>query len=163
MATTAVSEPLDDPPLPLVQRRKRSTDDELDITPMIDCVFLLLIYFLVTSISDDPEAVELPKARHGVAVSADNAIILTLADRGRVGGALVYLADGKKGSPLPDDPSAQEEQVFDAVAEAQSSGKEHVLIKAEKGVHYRDVARVMAAAAQVEGMTLDVGVLESDE
>ena len=30
-------------------QRKSTTDDEIDMTPMIDCVFLLLIFFLVTA------------------------------------------------------------------------------------------------------------------
>jgi hypothetical protein len=30
-------------------RQRKKVDDEIDITPMIDCVFLLLIFFMVTS------------------------------------------------------------------------------------------------------------------
>jgi len=40
----------EDEGIPAVKfQRKRTTDDEIDMTPMIDCVFLLLIFFLVTA------------------------------------------------------------------------------------------------------------------
>ena len=47
-------------------KRKRSLEEaEMDITPMIDCTFLLLIFFLVTSKMKPELAVDLPKAKHG--------------------------------------------------------------------------------------------------
>jgi biopolymer transport protein ExbD len=40
--------------------RRSKGDDELDMTPMIDCVFLLLIFFLVTSSFALQKAMEIP-------------------------------------------------------------------------------------------------------
>jgi len=41
-------------------RRKEETDTEVDMTPMIDCVFLLLIFFLVTASFQLQKALEVP-------------------------------------------------------------------------------------------------------
>jgi biopolymer transport protein ExbD len=40
--------------------RKAVGDDEVDMTPMIDCVFLLLIFFLVTASFQLQKALEVP-------------------------------------------------------------------------------------------------------
>jgi biopolymer transport protein ExbD len=43
---------------------------ELNLTPMIDCVFLLIIFFMVTTVFKEPHSlqVELPEARQAVIV-----------------------------------------------------------------------------------------------
>jgi biopolymer transport protein ExbD len=57
-------------------KRKRSLEEaEMDITPMIDCTFLLLIFFLVTSKMKPELAVDLPKAKHGAVVVEQSSII----------------------------------------------------------------------------------------
>ena len=48
--------------------RPHQDDSEMDITPMIDMTFLLLIFFLVASKMDRSNEVRLPPAEHGVAV-----------------------------------------------------------------------------------------------
>lgn len=145
---------------PLTLRRKIKADEELDMTPMIDCVFQLLIFFLVGSTPDLQTEVLLPPARHGTAVMPGSALIVTLADPGRQGPALVYLADGKIGDPLPGEPAAQEAAVAQAVEQAHREGKEMVLVKAERSVRHRDVSRIAAAASQIPGIKLELAVHE---
>ena len=43
---------------------------DLNMTPLIDCVFLLLIFFMVTTVFKQPYSlqVELPQARQGVII-----------------------------------------------------------------------------------------------
>ncbi len=51
-----------------MRKDKRRTGFELDLTPLIDCVFLLLIFFLVTSTFNKEELallLKLPKAEDG--------------------------------------------------------------------------------------------------
>jgi biopolymer transport protein ExbD len=53
--------------------RRTSLETEstgLDLTPMIDCVFLLIIFFMVTTVFKEPHSlqVELPEARQAVIV-----------------------------------------------------------------------------------------------
>ena len=151
----------DDPSGPVLKRRPIADALELDITPMIDITFLLLIFFLVASTPDLQVEVKLPPARHGLGVSALRATTVTLAERDGRGGALVYLADGKIGEPLPDDPATQQQEISAAVEAALAEGRINVLIKAERGVAHRDVARVAHAAA-IEGITLHWVVQEAE-
>ena len=60
--------------------RKRSEyDAELDITPMIDVTFLLLIFFMVTSTMQPDEALDIPTSVHGLGVEANSAILITIS------------------------------------------------------------------------------------
>ena len=142
---------------PVLTRRPVRDTADMDITPMIDITFLLLIFFLVASIPDATSAVQLPPARHGKAVNPRTSVILTVAEGGGPGGASVYLGDGKVGTPLAPDPAEQDALITSFVRD---SYKSTVLIKAEKGVKHREVSRVAAAAARVEGIQLHLAVLE---
>lgn len=147
---------------PFVPRRERVDRSELDITPMIDITFLLLIFFLVATVPDPQVAAELPPARHGEAVGSNSAVILTVGAGPRET-APVYLADGKQDDRrLSSDPGEQAAQIREAVEQGLHDGKIDVLIKAESDVAHRDVARVAAAASQVPGIKLHIAVLEID-
>jgi biopolymer transport protein ExbD len=71
----------------------RIRDDELEdeigfqMTPLIDCVFLLLIFFLVATTYQDPERsldLELPQAESGSEHEALEEIVLNVFRDGRV-------------------------------------------------------------------------------
>jgi len=143
-------------------RRPRPISHELDITPMIDVTFLLLIFFLVTSTSNAKFASRLPKARYGTGISESNTTVLTIAKSGRRT-APVYLGDGKiAGNELAADADEQARQIEQQIRRAVIQGKTGVLIKADKDIAYREVARVAEAAARVPGVVLYFAVLESD-
>ena len=59
--------------------RKKLEDVEMDITPMIDITFLLLIFFLVCSTPDQDTAIEMAKARYGRGVGERNSVIITIS------------------------------------------------------------------------------------
>ena len=155
--------PEEEEPAGAVLPRRPVTDTaEMDITPMIDIVFLLLIFFLVCSSANMQTAVELPPARHGTGVSERGSVIITVAERGGPGPALVYLGDGKDSENLlPDDEDAQATRIEEYVEEGYQEGKSAVLVKAEKKVKNGDVWRVETAAARVEEISrIHIGVLE---
>jgi biopolymer transport protein ExbD len=153
--------PHDEPDEPAIKRRKAPVEDtEMDITPMIDCTFLLLIFFTVTSSPDAQTALNLAPAKHGVGVSIQQSLIISIAE-GDGKSAAVYLADGKVGAPLSGTPEEQDARIRQAVEEALASGKTSVLIKAEKGVLTREVTRVAGAAGGVEGVSLNLAVMEA--
>lgn len=157
----AWDEPLDEEEEgPVLARRPVSDSAEMDITPMIDITFLLLIFFLVCSTASVQSAVELPPARHGTGVSDRTSVVLTVAERGGPGPAMVYLADGRKGKPLPDDEDLRAAEITRAVEAGVQAGKSTVLVKAEKGVKHGEVWRVETAVGRVEGVRLYVAVLE---
>jgi biopolymer transport protein TolR len=144
----------------LVQRRRPQEDVQLDLAPMIDMTFLLLIFFLVCTLPEMHQAADLPPARHGVAVAEPQAVVITIADRGD-GHALVYLDELGDSAPLTGDPAAQQATVRAAVERGLRAGKTTVLVKAERGLRHGEVAQI-AAAARVPGMRLALGVKEAD-
>lgn len=147
---------------PVMRRRRIQNEPDLDITPMIDITFLLLIFFLVASTPDDQARIFLPEARHGVGVSARSSIFFTII-QGGFNTAEVYQSDRKMADQLlPNDPQQQNDDIEDAVAAAVGEGRINVVIKAEKGVPYREVARVAAAASRIDGIKLYLAVLEAD-
>jgi len=145
---------------PLVPPRRRE-EAEMDITPMIDVTFLLLIFFLVTSLPDQKTAIELPKADHGVGVSQLHSVIFTVAEGG-LDAAPVYAADGRvPGTELSDDLNTRRKQIGELVGKGMREGKSNVVIKGDKNVAYREVARVVKAVSQVKGVAIYLAVLES--
>ena len=147
---------------PLIRGRDRNSDNDMDITPMIDITFLLLIFFLVCSTPDQQSAIELAKARHGRGVGEKESVIITLA-AGGVDAAPVFLADGRVGTPLPSDLEEQQELIIEAIqAGRRESNKDNVLIKADRNVAHRDVARVIQAASKVEGSKIHLAVMETE-
>jgi biopolymer transport protein ExbD len=144
--------------------RPRGVDDEMDITPMIDIVFLLLIFFLVASRMESQASVDLPPAHHGRPVSAKNSVILLVS---KAAGGRVDVTTGHGRVTSADDPVAQEAEITEYV-EAGLNGlppfnaaKEHVLIKAERDVKHREVARVGKAVGEArEGQQLHIAVME---
>lgn len=127
---------------------------------MIDITFLLLIFFLVASTTASQTGVELPKARYGKGVDSVNSTIITVAGGSKT--AKVYLGDGARGTPLPDNPDLQHEAVAEAVRQGFRQGKANVLVKAERTVAHHAVAAVSAAAAEVEGIKLHLAVMEKE-
>ena len=147
---------------PLMRKRDRGVDVEMDITPMIDITFLLLIFFVVCSIPDQDSAVDLPQAKYGKGVSQKNSVIITLSDEG-ADAAPIYLADGKDGEMLPEDVDVQREMIQEAVEKGRlEDQKENVLIKADRNVAYRDVEKVIKAVSRVEGAKIYLGVLDAN-
>ena len=149
----------DDLAAPLIRRRNRDDDIEMDITPMIDITFLLLIFFIVSSNLDPQSRFELAQARHGKGVSANESVVITISAES-ADPAPVYLADGLAGDSLPSDPDEQSELIREAVEKGRQNAKENVLIKADRNVAHRDVARVIKAVSRVEGAKIHLAVLE---
>src|SRR5437763_17075490 len=102
----------------LIARRPDSEPPEFDITAMVDLVFMMNIYFLVTFITVALGELNLPAARHVSALDADSAVILTLTRTLDGKSATLFLGSGDKGEPIAD--VAQQEQ---RVQEAAEQGK----------------------------------------
>jgi biopolymer transport protein ExbD len=66
-----------------------STDEEgdtaIDMTPLIDCVFILLIFFIVTTVFVDESGVEVDRPQAASAVRLEKtSILIALTGEGRV-------------------------------------------------------------------------------
>ncbi len=146
---------------PVLPRRRIANDSNMDITPMIDIVFLLLIFFLVSSRPDPSTAVELPTAEYGAGVDAKTTAAVTIAAGGAPDVPRVYLAAGRvEAHLLPEDESSQTPRLEEYFASELAEGKSAVLIKAEREVRHRHVARIARLAAQ-QGLTVHVAVMEA--
>lgn len=144
----------------LVARRTMGDDAEFDITAMIDLVFLMTIYFMVTFLTAAMGEINLPTAAHVAALDPDTSVAVTVMGSLDGKSISVFLANSDSGESI-NDAEQQEKSVREYVEQAQADGKTDVLIKAERKVRLRDLFRVSTAAA-VEGMKLHVAVTEGD-
>ena len=64
------------------RRKTLEAEQDLNLTPMIDCVFLLLIFFMVTTVFKQPYTlqVELPEARQATVVEEKKLVASISAD-----------------------------------------------------------------------------------
>jgi biopolymer transport protein TolR len=166
MSETQTSSPADDAVEPVLTRRRKLEEADMDITPMIDMTFLLLIFFIVTSKMGPKAGIELPPAKHGTGAVEKNTVILTIGPGDPI--ARVYRGE----SVDPEDAFSaanaedQENQVIAYIeAEIAKSGgsKNAVLLQAEKGLKHREVARIAKAVGRAEVPDLYVGIVDKRE
>ncbi|MEZ6088963.1 MAG: biopolymer transporter ExbD [Pirellulaceae bacterium] len=117
---------------------KRSDDEEMDITPMIDITFLLLIFFVVCSKMDPSQTTNLPLADNGLAVSAKDSAVVKMK-RGTGETAELQSNDGVTFS---NDPDAQIEAITRYITRERESGKLKIMLMCEKDVRSGEVSRV---------------------
>ncbi|MEE2961002.1 MAG: biopolymer transporter ExbD [Myxococcota bacterium] len=67
-------------------RAIRKRDAEINLTPLIDIVFILLIFFLITStfVQDSGIKVELPRANQSNPTGTNHQIVVTVTAEGRM-------------------------------------------------------------------------------
>jgi hypothetical protein len=127
---------------------------------MVDLVFMMNIYFLVTFVTVAMGEMNLPSATHATPLDGDTAVILTLTRTLDGKGAILYVGDGTKTEPV-NDPALQEQKIQAAVEQGVVDGKKAVLLKAEKKIRLADLFRVATAAAS-EKLKLHVAVMEKE-
>ena len=142
------------------ERNKREDDLEMDITPMIDITFLLLIFFLVTSRPDETTSIHLPRAKHGGSVSQRFSTIFSVGEGG-LNGAPVYHGDGKKPQNLmPTDIDTRNAQIKGYIEEGLKEGKTDVVIKGDRGILCRDINSVLKGISKVNDIKIHLAVFE---
>lgn len=155
--------PDEDHDVPFQLPRRELEEAEMDITPMIDITFLLLIFFLVASRVDSQSQVPLPPAANGTAVATKNSVLLAMTQDGD--DVQIYKADGAKaGTELSSsDPVDQEAEIAAYVQEGVDKGKISIILKAEKSVKHGEISRVAKAIGTVEGAKLYVAIMEQSD
>ena len=129
--------------------RRGVPEADLDITPMIDVTFLLLIFFMVTSTMQNEREVDVPVADHGVGVETRTSGIIN-----------VYANDPE---PIIEIESVGMELTFDDV-ESQveqwvgENEEIEVIIKAERDVPSGFVSKVLSSVTKTEGVKFSIGV-----
>ncbi len=71
--------------MPRPRRKSLYEEQELNMTPLIDCVFLLLIFFMVTTVFKQPYSLQvvLPEAQQGVIVE-EKKLVASITQDGRM-------------------------------------------------------------------------------
>jgi biopolymer transport protein ExbD len=137
---------------------RRDVDQELnehiDMTPMVDVVFQLMTFMLFSVQMTGGEKVDVPAARHGVGVEETAATFLTLTKPAAPGGETQLLLGHGEGRV------ATLEQARQSVADGVKEGRRKVVLQADGDVPHGEVIKVAEAVAQVEGITVHVGVQE---
>jgi len=145
----------------LILRQPHREVPEFDITAMVDLVFMMNIYFIVTFVTVSMTQVDLPAASHVAPLDAETSVVLTVTGGGTEP-VVVYLGEREKGEAIRD-VAQQEERVRAAVEQGVAEGKREVLLKAEKKMRLGDLFRISSAASSVEGVKLNVAVMEKDK
>jgi biopolymer transport protein ExbD len=137
-------------------RRQLSDDrnEHIDMTPMVDVVFQLMTFMLFAMQVSGGEKVEVPPARHGVGVEETAATFLSMLRPDSPG------AEPKVIVGIGDGPPATLDQVRQAVINGLKEGKRKVVLQADGGVPHGDVLKLAAAVAEIEGVTIHIGVQE---
>jgi biopolymer transport protein ExbD len=145
----------------LLGRQPHQEPPEFDVTPMVDLVFMMNIYFMVTFITMALAEIALPEAAHVEPLDGDEAVVFTLLGTLDGRGVTVTTGEGDAARPIAGDEDAEADEIAAAVTKGVGEGKSAVLIKAEKKVRLGDLFRVAAAAA-TEGVKLHVAVTEKE-
>jgi biopolymer transport protein ExbD len=167
MSDSATSPQVEDEVVePVLMRRRKLEEADMDITPMIDMTFLLLIFFIVTSKMGPKSGIELPPAKHGTAAVEKNNVILTIGP----GDTIARVYRGESVDPTDAFPSANaEDQENEVIAYIESQvndsggSKTGVLVYAAKGLKHREVARIAKAVGRAEVENLFVGIVEKKD
>ena len=126
-------------------------DDSFNLTPLIDCVFLLLIFFMVTTVFKNPAqlTLKLPMVENPMDLDKRQ-IIAELNDEGQValaGKAVTF-------------------DSFDAYlqTEKQKLGINSLLIKADEEAKHGDVLKLMllARSVHIESIAMAVDTAKED-
>ncbi|TWU34514.1 ExbD/TolR family protein [Novipirellula artificiosorum] len=122
--------------------RAKRDEEEMDITPMIDIVFLLLIFFVVASRMDPTQIGTIPEAEHGLAVSAKDSAVIFIEP----GGADEVIVKRLDGSQFSRDEATQASEIVDYVTneleKSEGRNKNHVMILGDKDVQVGQVTRI---------------------
>jgi len=141
----------------IIQRRPVVADADFDVTAMVDLVFMMNIFFLVTWVVSGMDEIDLPAANHVVASDPENCVIITMVP-GAQTHADVFLGEEKRKV----DEYQVEENVLKAVEDGVSAGKKIVLVKAARNVQIRDINSIATLVSSIEGINLRLAVLEKE-
>jgi biopolymer transport protein ExbD len=144
----------------LVPKKSLVDDARFDVTAMVDLVFMMNIFFLVTWAEMARAEIDLPLARHCAAAERSLSVVFTMtAPTGAATGApAIFVGDGTGAGQLSS--GEIDQRVAAAVEDGVREGKDIVLIKAEKDVLLRDVAHIASVATAVKGTKLMLAVIE---
>ncbi|MDA7893497.1 biopolymer transporter ExbD [Rhodopirellula sp.] len=122
--------------------RKKREDDEMDITPMIDITFLLLIFFIVCSTMDPTKIGTIPEADNGLAIAAKNSAVIFI----NPGSGDEVILSRMDGTNFSADEDAQATEIIEYITEelekSLGASKQHVMLFGDANVEVGKVTRI---------------------
>src|SRR5262249_41181511 len=129
-------------------KKKRRIGISIDMTPMVDVAFLLLIFFMTTTQFQPPERerIELPKSNSEAKSPESDVITIAVTKQPSV--TVVFKqhgADGVQEVRLPINPATLTTDLGPALQRARAANPAaRVVVKMDKGAHYGIVADMVA-------------------
>jgi biopolymer transport protein ExbD len=145
-----------------IPRRQLADSAEFDITAMIDLVFMMNIFFLVTSLTNSMSEVDLPRATYCSPATEQDCIVVTIRAGNDPESPDVFILGESADTPISD-PQQQIELVQAAIEAGVREKKTKLLIKADKNIQVRHVVRISSLASAGDGMTPLFAVMETDK
>ena len=135
-------------------KRQERSKLNVDITPLIDVVFLLLIFFMVsTTFTDKTElTIDLPEAKGQLQMQAKDAIEVVINESGE------YSVNGQQ---LINNDFATVKSAISKIAN--HDVKRPVLITADANASHQSVVMVMDAAGQIGLTNLSITTIQPNE
>ena len=130
--------------------KKKTIDMELDITPMIDVTFLLLIFFMVSSTMQPTPDLQVPAAKHGKPLDTKDATVFFVSQGSKTQLPVITYGNSNNEIAL--------EQVEATVAQASQEGKKHVIVRGDGRAPSGFIDDLLREVSKVEGVTFSIGV-----
>jgi len=134
-----------------VSKKRKPSDTEMDITPMIDVTFQLLIFFMVTSTMQGNPPADLPPAKSGGSIEVAK-VINVVVKPAAVSDEAPQIEIDKVAVNLDELQRMLEEQ-----AGARTDGI-HVMILADRTMKNGDLNEIEVLLSEIPGVTYHFGV-----
>lgn len=139
-----------------VRKRRKHQDTEVDITPMIDMTFQLLIFFMVTSTMQGNPPADLPPSKSGGSIEVAKVINVVITPAS-VSGEVPQIEINKVAVNLDELKLTLEEQ-----ASARADGI-HVMLLADRTMKNGDLNEIEVLLSEIPGVTYHFGVQDRKE
>ncbi|MEM9367623.1 MAG: biopolymer transporter ExbD [Planctomycetota bacterium] len=140
---------------PALERKPRE-DSEMDITPMIDITFLLLIFFVVASKMDPTQTGNIPDADNGLAISAKDSAVIFIEPLG----SEKVLLTRRDGTEFSEDEETQTSEIVEYLTgeleKTIGESKQQVMLLGDpmvKMLHVTRVQRIVGDAFPEQAFT----------
>ncbi len=143
----------------LLPTKRHDEEAHFDITAMIDLVFMMNIYFMVTALASAMEEINLAQAAHCTPADTEGAVIINVMAGAGERDPQVILEVNDKKTPIAS--AEQEKAITDAVQAALANGHPVVIIKAEQEVAHKEISELMRIASEAGEIKLYLGVYET--
>ncbi len=139
----------------LLNRRGQTSQDEtIDMAPMVDVVFQLMAFLLLSFQLKGLPPVDIPESRNGIGIDQAEAVVVVLVPPDQPLGEASAFVDEEASTP------ATLEDLQDYLAVQVALGRTQVVIQADGEVPFGEVIRWASAMGEVEGVSTNFGVRE---